>query len=142
LAKRVASDQLEICNHHFLSHLTTNSYQSNANLADVNIDGETFLSKASAFEWGESEACSKKFHHLYLHRPDWRCFDKNLLLDEIRNDDYKFQVDQKQRVLPTTNFLKSVRQIDYSLASDLDLPESKSAIGIVAIVSLPPLLIS
>ena len=86
--------------------------------------------------------CSKEFHHLYLHWPDWRCFDKNLLLDEIRNDDHKFQVDQKQRVLPTTNFLKSVRKINYSLASDLDLPESKSAIGIVAIVSIPPLLIS
>ena len=52
MAKRVASDQLEICNHHFLSHLTTNSYKSNANLANVNIDGETLLSKASAFELG------------------------------------------------------------------------------------------
>ena len=49
--------------------------------------------------------CSKEFHHEYLHWPDWRCFDKNLLLDEIRNDDHKFQVDQRQRVLqlPTSS---------------------------------------
>ena len=25
--------------------------------------------------------CSKELHHQYLHWPDWRCSDKNLLLD-------------------------------------------------------------